>query len=137
MTTTNKARKTKTTTIKLPTHAPASDVEASLLRGAAQAVAFVRGDRGKARVTKVQLTARNTPRVKPAPQLAASRLKQIRSAHGMSQPVFARVLDVSPETLKGWEQGRKRPRGPVRRLLQVMERHPNLVEEMTRDLIDT
>lgn len=54
----------------------------------------------------------------------------------MSQPVFGRVLDVSPETLKGWEQGRKRPRGPVRRLLQVMERHPDLVEEMTRELVE-
>lgn len=136
MTTTGKARKANTTTIKMPTHAPASEVEASLLRGTAQAVAFVRGDRSKARVTKVRLTARNTPKVKPAPQLAASTFKQIRSAHGMSQPVFARVLDVSPETLKGWEQGRKRPRGPVRRLLQVMERHPDLVEEMTRELVE-
>lgn len=85
-------------------------------------------------MTTVQLTARNSPKVKHAPQVAAAALKQIRMAHGMSQPVFARVLDVSPETLKGWEQGRKRPRGPVRRLLQVMERHPDIVEEMTREL---
>jgi putative transcriptional regulator len=134
---TSKARKAssaKTIAIKMPTHKPASDVEASLLRGAAEGLAFIRGDRSKVRVTTVRLTARNTPKAKSAPVLEAAALKQIRAAHGMSQPVFARVLDVSPETVKGWEQGRKSPRGPVRRLLQVIEKHPRLVAEMTKEL---
>jgi hypothetical protein len=50
--------------------------------------------------------------------------------------VFACVLDVSAETLKGWEQGKKRTRGPARRLLQVMAKHPDLVEELTRELAE-
>lgn len=135
-TTTGKGRKPKSTVIEMPTHTPASDVEASMLRGALQAVDFARGDRTMARVTKVQLTARNAPKVKAAPEIAASALKKIRATHQMSQPVFARVLDVSAETLKGWEQGKKRPRGPARRLLQVMVKHPDLVEELTRELAE-
>ena len=34
---------------------------------------------------------------------------QARSATGLSQSQFARLLGVSVRTLQGWEQGRKQP----------------------------
>lgn len=34
-------------------------------------------------------------------------------------------------TMKGWEQGKKTPSGPAKRLIEVMQKHPALVEEST------
>ena len=45
----------------------------------------------------------------------------IREAARMSQAVFARLLDVSTGTLSKWERGELQPRGPARRLLQIIK----------------
>ena len=45
----------------------------------------------------------------------------------LSQPVFADLLNVSPETVKSWEQGKNYPAGAAVRLLQVAEKHPEIV----------
>lgn len=50
--------------------------------------------------------------------------RAIRERYGMSQETFAAMLGISRRTLEGWEQGRRRPTGPARRLLQVAERFP-------------
>lgn len=44
----------------------------------------------------------------------------IRERARMSQAVFARVLDVTVSTLTKWERGEIKPRGPARRLLQII-----------------
>jgi len=54
-------------------------------------------------------------------------IKDIRKKYNMSQEKFAVLLGVSKRTLEGWEQGRRKPRGPARRLLQVVARHPEAV----------
>jgi len=45
----------------------------------------------------------------------------------LSQPVFAHLLNVSPETVKSWEQGKNYPAGAAARLLQVAVKHPEIV----------
>lgn len=52
---------------------------------------------------------------------------QIRRSLGLSQVKFAAAFDVSLGTLRGWEQGRRRPSGTARVLLQVIEREPEAV----------
>jgi putative transcriptional regulator len=54
-------------------------------------------------------------------------IKEIRNKYNMSQEKFAGMLGVSKRTLEGWEQGRRKPKGPARRLLQVAARHPEAV----------
>jgi putative transcriptional regulator len=44
----------------------------------------------------------------------------------LSQPVFAAALNVSPETIRAWEQGKREPDGPTLRLLEVAEQHPEV-----------
>ena len=44
---------------------------------------------------------------------------------GVSQSVFARLLDVSPKLVEAWEAGRNTPAGPVRRLVELIERNPD------------
>ena len=54
-------------------------------------------------------------------------IKAIRKRYNMSREKFAGLLGVSKRTLEGWEQGRRKPKGPARRLLQVAARHPEAV----------
>ena len=58
----------------------------------------------------------------PATPLAPDEIKAIREAQQVSQPVFARYLNVSKNLVSDWERGRKRPGGPALRLLSVIQR---------------
>ena len=53
----------------------------------------------------------------------------IRGRTGLSQPAFARSIGVPLGTLKNWEQGRRRPEGPARVLLTLIEKRPSIVQE--------
>jgi putative transcriptional regulator len=53
----------------------------------------------------------------------------IRKATDLSQDVFASRIGVAVGTLRNWEQGRRKPEGPARVLLALLERNPRLVEE--------
>lgn len=53
----------------------------------------------------------------------------IRAKTGKSQDDFARMIGVSPGTLKNWEQGRRSPAGPARTLLKIVSKHPDIVEK--------
>ena len=63
----------------------------------------------------------------PEPDVAA-----IRAHSGLSQREFARSIGVALGTLQGWEQGRRRPEGPARVLLALIEKRPGLVQEELR-----
>lgn len=54
-------------------------------------------------------------------------VKAIRRRLGKSQSAFARMIGVSVSTLQNWEQGRRRPDGPARALLQVAAANPKAV----------
>ena len=60
----------------------------------------------------------------PLPDVVA-----IRSKTGMSQPAFARSIGIPLGTLKSWEQGLRRPDGPARVLLALIDRWPAIVQE--------
>ena len=53
----------------------------------------------------------------------------IRSKTGLSQPAFARSIGIPLGTLKNWEQGRRRPEGPARVLLALIDKRPAIVQE--------
>ncbi|HLF66478.1 MAG TPA: DNA-binding transcriptional regulator [Gammaproteobacteria bacterium] len=58
-----------------------------------------------------------------AEPLSKTAIKQIRLKEKVSQPIFAKYLNVHPSTVKQWESGEKRPSGPALRLLHVVEHH--------------
>ena len=97
-----------------------------LLRGAEQAAAIKRGDEEPARITRRKVTAREAV-VKEAPRYDSARILGLRKGLGVSQPVFAGMVGVRPVTVKAWERGQKEPSGAARRLLQVLETHPDAV----------
>jgi len=57
---------------------------------------------------------------------------EARSRVGLSQQAFARLLGVSPRTLQDWEQGRRKPTGAAKTLLQVAFSHPEVLRELQR-----
>jgi putative transcriptional regulator len=59
-------------------------------------------------------------------------VRQIRARLQLSQSEFAAMLGISVGTLRNWEQGRRRPEGPARILLQVAARHPEVVWDVVR-----
>jgi putative transcriptional regulator len=56
----------------------------------------------------------------------------VRKKTGLSQAAFARRLGVQVSTIRNWEQGRRRPQGPARILLALLDRNPRIVEEALR-----
>jgi putative transcriptional regulator len=58
----------------------------------------------------------------PVHVLAPEEIKQIRQREHISQPVFARYLNVSKNLVSDWERGVKKPGGPALRLLTVIQK---------------
>jgi len=58
----------------------------------------------------------------PVQVLSADEIKQLRLREHISQPVFARYLNVSKNLVSDWERGIKKPGGPALRLLTVIQK---------------
>ena|SRR3990167_9434641 len=56
-------------------------------------------------------------------ELKAGEIKKIREKINVSQPVFAKLLNTSPETIKKWEQGDRHPTGASLKLLNLVAAH--------------
>ena len=50
-------------------------------------------------------------------------IQQLREAHNVSQPVFARYLNTSESAVEKWETGAKRPSGMACKLLANVQKH--------------
>ena len=57
----------------------------------------------------------------------ANIVKEIRAITGLSQPKFAKLLNVDVGTLRNWEQGRRQPTGPAKALLKAIKNDPKSV----------
>jgi putative transcriptional regulator len=54
--------------------------------------------------------------------MAPEEIRAIREREHLSQPVFARYLNVSKGLVSEWERGVKKPGGPALRLLTVVQK---------------
>ena len=68
-------------------------------------------------------------------EIATPDVKQIRERFELSQTEFAALLGISIKTLQNWEQGRRKPRGAARVLLQVAAKHPDAVWDVVEPAI--
>jgi putative transcriptional regulator len=100
-----------------------------LLASAREAAQIERGEAEPGRVTRYTVVQAE---VEPPPKYEADRIREIRDQMELSQPVFAAALNVSPETIRAWEQGKREPDGPTLRLLEVAEEHPEVFLEKLR-----
>jgi putative transcriptional regulator len=101
-----------------------------LLQSMEQAVAIEAGRLKPAR--RHRRTVRETKVALP-PRYRSARIRRLRESLGFSQPVFARVLNVSVGTVRAWEQGVRIPDGSSRRLLEVVEHDPHVILRTVHD----
>lgn len=59
-----------------------------------------------------------------AMQDAAKFARRVRKRLGLSQAEFSERIDVSLETIRNWEQGKRCPTGAAKALLKVLDKAP-------------
>jgi putative transcriptional regulator len=94
------------------------NVYESIMQGLTEAVDY---QQGKTSARKTKLT------IKPVVAFNTEDIKRIRKKTGLSQVVFAGSLGVSPKTVEAWENGRNKPDGASRRLLEVVRDDPGFL----------
>ena len=52
---------------------------------------------------------------------------------GVSQRLFAGLLNVAPQTVHAWEQGGRRPSGLALRLLSMARKHPETLKSLVKN----
>ena len=57
---------------------------------------------------------------------AAKYAKGVRERMGLSQQEFSNRIEVSLETIRNWEQGKRSPTGAAKALLKILDRAPEL-----------
>ena len=87
-------------------------------------------DKGKITLRESQVSLPSEP-----PTISKADIVKIRKTiFQMSQPVFAKLLGVSPACIRAWEQGHNEPSGSVRRLMQLLIKDPqNTLKTISED----
>jgi len=63
----------------------------------------------------------------PKVEINSKDIQEIRSRTKLSQSVFAKVLNVSPSSVRQWEQGKRTPSGSTKILLELLKENPNIL----------
>jgi DNA-binding transcriptional regulator YiaG len=103
-----------------------------LIRGLEEARSIRHGESEPAHRVRRTMTALDAD-VEPPRHYKGASIQQIRERMGLSQTVFARVLNASPDTVKAWEQGKREPDGMALALLEVADTHPEALLERVRE----
>lgn len=64
----------------------------------------------------------------PEVSITSTHIKKIRKKTNLSQTVFAELLNVSPSSVKQWEQGKRVPTGATKVLLELLDQSPHLLD---------
>lgn len=79
------------------------------------AAAFERGEPVDLRVTRLPARPK---------QVSPKEIRRIRQSLQASQILFASYLNVSPNAVRSWEQGTRRPRQAALKLLLIAKKNP-------------
>lgn len=74
--------------------------------------------------TEKEITAQIAADEAGAMQDAAKFARRVRKRLGLSQMEFSTRIDVSLETIRNWEQGKRSPTGAAKALLRILDRAP-------------
>ncbi|WP_394753618.1 helix-turn-helix domain-containing protein [Crenothrix sp.] len=55
---------------------------------------------------------------------AAQFARRVRKRLGLSQTEFSHRIEVSLDTIRNWEQGKRRPTGAAKTLLKILDKAP-------------
>ena len=98
--------------------------DAEALVGSVEALAaHVRGER------KLTLRTRSLSLPEPIEPLRPKDVVAIRRQLNVSQSVFAALLNVPKVTAISWEKGRRKPTGAALRLLDLVRKRPEVLQD--------
>lgn len=60
--------------------------------------------------------------------ITSAEIKNIRKKTKLSQAVFAKLLNVSPSSVRQWEQGARVPTGSTKVLLELLDKSPHILD---------
>lgn len=103
---------------------------ARIIQGLQEAIRHARGEDTGARAHIVERTTARKAYVERPPWYPPYLIREIRQKLGVSQAIFAQMLGVSASTVRAWEQGKREAEGPVGRILQLAEMHPEIFKEI-------
>ena len=93
--------------------------------GLKRAVEHAEGERT---LTVHEVVMPDVPKPMSPAEIAALRREKI----GVSQAVFAKAINSSVQTVHAWEQGRSKPAGPSLRLLELLDKNPQLLRDLLK-----
>ena len=64
----------------------------------------------------------------PEVEMSRSQIRDIRKQMNISQTVFAGLLNVSPSSIRQWEQGKREPTGATKVLFELLRESPHLLD---------
>jgi len=64
----------------------------------------------------------------PNVEFEPEKISALRKQMKLSQSVFAEILNVSPSSIRQWEQGKRTPSGSTKVLLELLEKSPHLLD---------
>ena len=74
--------------------------------------------------TEADIAAHKAEDDAAAKRYAARYVRRVRRRLGFNQSEFAERIDVSLDTLRNWEQGKRCPTGAAKALLKVLDKAP-------------
>ena len=104
---------------KYPTPITPISRDEMILSGLEDVTAYSQGDNSQVRITKISVHPVN--------------IQLIRQKLDLTQQEFADRFQFPLATVRNWEQGRRKPEGAARVLLQMIEKHPDLVSNFLQE----
>ena len=99
----------------------------SIMTGLQQAIDFEKGDTSKGRIRIVEI-----PVIEPLNEYPKEKIKELRQKVNLPQKYFAELLGVTLKSVEAWETGKRKPTGSAKRLFQLIEKDPNLINSVIK-----
>jgi len=104
-----------------------SEMGESIIRGLQDIIDFQNGDKSKGRVKIVKMRD-----IEPIEEYSKEKIKEFRQEKQFTQKDFAELFGVSKKTIEAWEMGTRKPTGTAKRLFQIMEKEPTVMNIIVR-----
>ena len=99
----------------------------SLVEALNQAIEYEKGNKtvGRLRVATI-------PDIEPITDYSKEKIKEIRQKTNLPQKYFAQLVGVSSRAVEAWETGTRKPTGSAKRLFQLIEKDPSVINSMIK-----
>ena len=99
----------------------------SLVESLNQAIDYEKGNKKLARVRLATI-----PEIEPIDDFPKEKIKEIRYSTNLPQKHFAELIGVTQRAVEAWESGTRKPTGSAKRLFQLIEKDPRIINSMIR-----